>query len=150
MAVTTVRLDASGSTFRAPSELIVGPYQNCALFDHGGFGCWGYNGYGVLGLGHTSNRGTIVNHPTGRPIPSEEVRFWNGTRGGYHPFGDEVERFTIHPPLPTGLEFDTTSGSIHYDGAGPVTVSHTGRPHGWPIAQHQPHCEHRGPAAIVL
>ena len=51
--VTTVRLDASGSTFRAPSELIVGPYQNCALFDHGGFGCWGYNGYGVLGLWDT-------------------------------------------------------------------------------------------------
>ena len=115
--VTTVRLDASSSTFRTPSDLIVGPYQNCALFDHGGFGCWGYNGNGVLGLGHTSNRGTIVDHPIGRPIPSEEVRFWNGTRSGYLPFGDEVERFTIHPPLPTGLEFDPSSGSIHYDGS---------------------------------
>ena len=41
--------------------LVTGDYHACALLVIGGVDCWGYNGYGQLGTGDTTDRYT----PTG-------------------------------------------------------------------------------------
>ena len=42
---------------RTAAALAVGEYHSCALLDDGSVKCWGYNGYGQLGLGDTNSRG---------------------------------------------------------------------------------------------
>ncbi|HMV67190.1 MAG TPA: hypothetical protein PKA64_10095, partial [Myxococcota bacterium] len=39
-------------------DVAVGEAHACALIDDGSVKCWGYNGYGQLGYGDTTNRGT--------------------------------------------------------------------------------------------
>ena len=42
---------------RTATEIAVGEYHACALLDDGSVKCWGYNGYGQLGLGNTTQIG---------------------------------------------------------------------------------------------
>ncbi|HMV65210.1 MAG TPA: MopE-related protein, partial [Myxococcota bacterium] len=42
---------------RKAIDLAVGDYHACALLDNGEVKCWGYNGYGELGHGNTTNWG---------------------------------------------------------------------------------------------
>jgi len=42
--------------------LTTGYQSNCAILNDGSVKCWGYNGYGQLGVGDTATRGTAANH----------------------------------------------------------------------------------------
>lgn len=44
-------------TDRIAKAIAAGFHNTCALLDNGTVKCWGYNAYGSLGLGDTSNRG---------------------------------------------------------------------------------------------
>ena len=39
---------------RTATEIAVGEYHSCALLDDGSVKCWGYNGFGQLGIGNTT------------------------------------------------------------------------------------------------
>jgi alpha-tubulin suppressor-like RCC1 family protein len=53
-------VDVSGLT-RDVAQVSVGGGHTCVLFTIGGVKCWGYNGYGALGDGTTTDRYTPVN-----------------------------------------------------------------------------------------
>ena len=36
----------------------IGVFHTCSVLNDGSMKCWGYNGYGQLGLGHTDNQST--------------------------------------------------------------------------------------------
>lgn len=44
-------------TGKTAVAIAAGHLQTCALLDNGALKCWGYNGYGTLGLGDTVSRG---------------------------------------------------------------------------------------------
>lgn len=45
-------------TGRLAVDVVAGYYHTCAILDNGATKCWGYNGSGELGLGHTVSRGS--------------------------------------------------------------------------------------------
>ena len=47
---------------RHATQMAVATYYTCALLDDGSIKCWGYNPYGNLGYGDTTNRGTAAGH----------------------------------------------------------------------------------------
>ncbi|MBT4525917.1 MAG: hypothetical protein HOC24_05140 [Deltaproteobacteria bacterium] len=55
-------------TGRTVVEIAAGWDYTCARLDNGSVKCWGYNGYGNLGLGDTSNRGDSLDE-TGDSLP---------------------------------------------------------------------------------
>ena len=48
-------------TGRTATAITTGYHHSCAVLDNGDLKCWGYNGYGQLGQGHTSNLGDHAN-----------------------------------------------------------------------------------------
>lgn len=42
---------------RTVKQVVAGVWTNCAVLDNGSAKCWGWNGYGWLGLGDTNHRG---------------------------------------------------------------------------------------------
>ena len=44
-------------TGRTAKAISLGDYHTCAILDNNKVKCWGYNGYGQLGLGNTSRKG---------------------------------------------------------------------------------------------
>ncbi|HMV65209.1 MAG TPA: hypothetical protein PKA64_00065, partial [Myxococcota bacterium] len=71
---------------REAIDLTVGQYHACALLDDGNVKCWGYNGHGELGLGHTTYLGDnanemgayLANVPlTGGVIADVEAKFYH-------------------------------------------------------------------------
>ena len=74
---------------RTAIEIDAGQHHTCAVLDSGVLKCWGYNGYGQLGQGHTTNIGTGVDldgngvscHPTltnSQNLIECEARMGNG------------------------------------------------------------------------
>ena len=60
----TTPVAVSGFTTKIkPVAIAAGAYHSCALLSTGGVRCWGYNAYGQLGDGTTTNRTTPVNVP---------------------------------------------------------------------------------------
>jgi alpha-tubulin suppressor-like RCC1 family protein len=55
-------------------QVTTGPYHSCALLTNGEVKCWGYNLYGQLGLGDTTNRGNAIG-----TIPSANTAIDLGT-----------------------------------------------------------------------
>ena len=49
---------SSLGTDRTPVAITAGGYHTCAILDDGSVSCWGYNGYGRLGDGTTTDRNT--------------------------------------------------------------------------------------------
>lgn len=47
-------------------DIVAGGYHTCALMETGKVRCWGYNGHGELGYGHTANMGDNE-HPSTAP-----------------------------------------------------------------------------------
>jgi alpha-tubulin suppressor-like RCC1 family protein len=48
-------------TGRTAASISAGYLRSCAILDNGSVKCWGYNGYGALGLGDTLDRGDNAN-----------------------------------------------------------------------------------------
>ena len=59
-------------TGRTAVSVSLGQYHTCALLDDGSLKCWGYNYYGQLGIGSTTQQTTpqTVNLGTGRTAVS--------------------------------------------------------------------------------
>ncbi|MBI2625923.1 hypothetical protein HYW68_02665, partial [Candidatus Parcubacteria bacterium] len=71
---------------RTAIDIAVGGVHSCAALDNGRAKCWGYNGYGQLGLGDTTNRGdsTAAGHQMDDNLPGINL----GTVGGNGTGGD--------------------------------------------------------------
>ena len=66
-------------TGRSAMSVSTGPSHTCAILDDGSLKCWGYNYYGQLGIGSTTNQNTpqLVSLGTGRTAVGV-------SRGYYH------------------------------------------------------------------
>jgi alpha-tubulin suppressor-like RCC1 family protein len=47
---------------KTPIKLVAGIYHTCALMNDGSAVCWGYNAFGELGVGNTTNYGSVATH----------------------------------------------------------------------------------------
>ena len=61
-------------------QVAAGDSHTCALFDNGAVKCWGYNGFGQLGLGNTND----VNKPTDLPVFEGIARATAISAGAHH------------------------------------------------------------------
>jgi hypothetical protein len=112
------------------ATLIGGYQQSCAHLKDGTVKCWGYNGYGQLGLGNTANIGT----PTavtalgtdvstlGTPsyhncalLKDDTVKCWGGNNCGQLGLNDTSQRLT--PTTVTVLGTDVAKISMGHDHA---------------------------------
>jgi cysteine-rich repeat protein len=59
-------------TGRTVKAVAVGGYHTCAILDNDTLKCWGYNGYGALGLGDTQTRGDAQNE-MGDALPAVDL-----------------------------------------------------------------------------
>ena len=97
---------SSNVTHIEPTTIVSGSYHTCALYNEGSVKCWGYNLYGQLGQGSTTNLGDnanegggylpIVNLGTGRTataivaglhhtcakLDNGQVKCWGRNNGG--------------------------------------------------------------------
>jgi alpha-tubulin suppressor-like RCC1 family protein len=55
MGVSLPLTDLGSTSY--PVKLYSSARSTCAIFNNGSLKCWGYNGYGLLGLGNTAHRG---------------------------------------------------------------------------------------------
>ncbi|MBI2606672.1 MAG: hypothetical protein HYW49_11400 [Deltaproteobacteria bacterium] len=69
---------------RTAIDIAVGGVHSCAALDNGRAKCWGYNGYGQLGLGDTTNRGdsTAAGHQMDDNLPGINLGTVNGNGTG--------------------------------------------------------------------
>ncbi|MFN3198639.1 MAG: thrombospondin type 3 repeat-containing protein [Bradymonadia bacterium] len=65
-------LDINLGTGRTSTQLEANLNSTCAILDDGGVKCWGYNGYGQLGHGNTTQRGDGSNE-TGDNLPYTDL-----------------------------------------------------------------------------
>jgi alpha-tubulin suppressor-like RCC1 family protein len=70
---------------RTATAITAGASHTCALLDNGSVMCWGYNGFGQLGVGDTAHRG---DNPGELPTPAVPLGAGRTataiTAGGYH------------------------------------------------------------------
>ncbi len=62
------------------SDVVGGQDHVCGLLNNGTLKCWGYNGYGQLGTGSTSN----LSAPSATPIDLDGVSVYQVVAGHYH------------------------------------------------------------------
>ena len=109
---------SSLGTDRTAVAITAGAYHTCAILDDGSVSCWGYNGYGGLGDGTTTNRNTPT--PTSSLgtdrtavaisagyqhtcaiLDDGSVSCW-----GYNAYGQLGDGTTTHRFTPTAIEIE--------------------------------------------